>query len=177
MKQPESRVILIAAGLLGLGIVGGVLLEKPSFPAMSRPFTVSASSKQFVVEFRVYGWDAEEHPPGLHGNHLDGTAMLDVDGERLGEIGKHEGPIRRFLYEGNHRARLIYPRAHNNGETHVVDFAVARPSLFYLTQEPGEDDEGTCVSKNPCFRKIAFELSAYEPDDPKVRVYPREEGR
>jgi hypothetical protein len=98
-----------------------------------------------------------------------------MDGERLGELGKH-GALRHFLCEGNHRARLRFYNYHDQIEEHAIDFAVSRPSLFDVTEVLSHDGilSFSCVSEVPCSRDLYFKLSAYEPDDLKVRIYPPE---
>lgn len=167
MTFREPRFPVMAVGLIIFGLALGAFLSQLSFPHISRAFNTCASSKQFLVEFRRVGaerWSTYgDGGPYL----LLSSPVMDVDGVSLGTI-SDGGSIRRFLCEGNHTAHISYPGPNGDVETHTLEFAVSRASLFEVTQTEKQPD-GDCNSARPCTSKVWFQLSAYEPDDPKVR--------
>ncbi len=175
MRRPETRVVLLSIALVAIGSITGALLQRLSFPRVSRLFNTCASSKQFIVEFRIN----EPRPygtriPGLFGEPLNTWGLtLEVDGARIGELNLY-GSLRHFFCEGNHKAHIRYNGHGNETLEHAVDFAVSRPSLFHVTAERVGENSTTCVSEVPCWENVAFELSPYEPDDQRARVYPPE---
>jgi hypothetical protein len=181
MKRP-ARVLLMSVVLIGIGSMAGALLERLSFPRVARIFNTCASTKQFIVEFRTDEWHYHygERTPGLIGKPFPYLpATLEIDGSRIGQI-ESDVQLRHFLCEGNHQARLIFGDYRGSLQQHVIDFAVSRPSLFHLTEGDylAKNETGTCVSGNPCIdRRLQLELSAYDPDDVKVRVYPLKSNR
>jgi hypothetical protein len=178
MKAPEPRTVFMSVALIGIGSLTGAFLDRISFPRVAQLFTTCASSKQFVVEFRIRDWLRPwgERIPGLLADPvLADDATMEVDGIHIGELGEYR-PLRHFLCEGNHRARMSFSVGPHLRQVHVIDFAVARPSLFHVTQQLSSDSE-TCAGDEPCNRTLFFELSAYEPDDLKVRIYPQEAGQ
>jgi len=101
---------------------------------------------------------------------------LDVDGIPIGTLG--DEALRYFLCEGNHQAHVRYKDDEGKNVAHTVAFAVSRPSLFLIYERMGSEAEiADCASERECYERVSFQFSPYEPDDPKVRVYPREEGR
>jgi hypothetical protein len=180
MRRPENRVVLMSLAFVGIGSFAGALLDRLSFPRISRVLNVCASSKQFIVEFRTnertsYG----DGIPGLFGRPLNWGVTLEVDGTRVGELPRY-GFLRRFFCEGNHRARIRYPiYSDQNVQEHAVDFAVSRPSLFHLTEIdlPPNLRSATCVSGSRCGSNVDLELSPYGPDDPRARLFPLETQR
>jgi len=178
MSRPEPRTILMSVVLVAIGSFAGALLDRLSFAHVARLLNTCASSKQFLVEVRIYDGRRSPRTPGLTGAPLEAEPAVEVDGVRLGGISLDGPPIRHFLCEGNHRARIRFVTADNRTEIHEIDFAVARPSLFHLTRSSARTkDPGTCVSDDPCSTPVDMELSAYEPDDPKVRVLPLDAQR
>jgi len=176
MRTPEPRTILMSVALVAIGSIAGALLDRMSFPHVARLFNTCASSKQFLVEFREPERSWVAYPPyaGPPKGPLEVT--LDVDGVPIGTLG--DAALRYFLCEGNHRAHIRYPGYDDKTVTHTIPFAVSRQSLFLIYQQQGTDTEiAKCDSEEECYEKVYFQFSPYEPDDPKVRVYPREEGR
>lgn len=181
MRRPEARAVLLSVALVGIGSMGGAFLDRLSFPHVARMFNTCASSKQFLTEFRLpnYGyWMSSQLVSPSMATIVLGVS-LEVDGKSLGSLAAG-GSVRYFLCEGNHRARVGYRANGDNTtlETHTADFAVSRPSLFELRQvQIPERDSSDCNSAEPCDQKIQLTLSPYEPDDPKVRVYPEQTSR
>jgi hypothetical protein len=181
MKAPDPRIVLMAVALVGVGSFAGAFLDRLSFPRMSRMLNVCASSKQFIVEFRIdephyYG----ERIPALLGEPLNVARLaIEVDGVSIGDMERY-GSIRHFVCEGNHRARVRYP-SDIRGETeeHEIEFAVSRPSLFHITGRNVYSNEvsTTCVPEARCRENVALELSPWEPDALKVRMFPLETKR
>jgi len=84
-------------------------------------------------------------------------------------------PLRRFLCEGNHTAHVRYPGTEGETETHTIDFAVSRSSLFQVSQSRADERNGAdCNSAVPCTSTVWLHLSPYEPDDLMVSIYPEE---
>jgi hypothetical protein len=180
MRSPEPGTVFMSIALIGVGSFAGAFLDRLSFPRMSRVLNVCASSKQFMVEFRIdephyYG----EGIFGVRGEPLNVQFLkLEVDSAPLEEMGKYSA-IRHFFCEGNHRVRIRYLGYHGEEIEHALDFAVSRPSLFHITARSLYSTEvsATCVSKARCGENVAFELSPWEPDDMKVRMLPLERRR
>jgi hypothetical protein len=176
MQHRRIWLALGATALLAIGFSGGMFYSRPGHPAIVQLVSrlSCASSKQFVVEFRVRDVTARHTSSALvH------SAELEVDGERLGWLlySNDEVGLRRFLCEGNHIAQLTVETALYNTplEVHRVEFAVSRPSLFHAKEWDVDKGHSTsCVSTDPCQRTVDLELSPYEPDDPKVRIFPSE---
>jgi hypothetical protein len=119
---------------------------------------------------RVIYWQA--YPEGGGIPNPVSAVKLDVDGNQVGSFG--DAGLRRYLCEGNHTAHVLYPGVDGQMETHTIDFAISRPSLFQVSQSrAGEHREDDCRS-GPCSSTVWMDLSPYEPDDIKVRVYPLE---
>jgi hypothetical protein len=178
MRRPESRIVLMSVVLVGVGSFAGAFLDRLSFPHMAQIFNTCASSEQFLVEFRTDEKRASQAIPGLIWDLLGRAATIEVDGVKIGEVGGYF-PLRRFVCEGNHTAKIRYTEFEDHTAEHKLDFAVSRPTLFYVTKRwlSGDDKSPSCVSEQPCRWDIAFELSAYEPDDPKARIYPEQATR
>jgi hypothetical protein len=173
MRATESRTVFMSVALVGIGSLAGAFLDRLSFPHVAHLFNTCASSRQFIVEFRkdAYYWQAYPRGSGIPSAVRD--VKLDVDGIQVGSLG--ETGLRRFLCEGNHTAQVRYPGGDGEMETHTLDFAVSRPSLFQVYQaRMDEHREADCVSSAPCTSTVWMDLSPYEPDDLKVRVYPPE---
>lgn len=169
--RPAPRAVSLSLALVGIGSFAGALLDRLSFPHVAQIFTTCASSRQFLVEFRIKR-DSRQWTALREGEQSGGIPVssmtIDVDGKRIGRIGYDES-ARYYVCEGNHRARISYSAAFVEGvtETRDMDFAVSRPSLIYLEQ----------VSERDGGHALAYELSGYEPDDPKVRLYPEAAAR
>lgn len=177
MKHPEPRIVLMSVALLGIGSMAGILLERLSLPHVARFFNTCASSKQFIVEFRKEGRYWQAYPPGAGTAVLVSGPTLDVDGVLIGHLSDGEA-LRHFFCEGNHSAHVRYSVSDGKMETHTIDFAVSRPSLFHVWQAgSNESDPIDCRSDDPCTSTVGFRLSPYEPDDPEVRVLPPESSR
>lgn len=176
MRSSEPRTVFMSIALVGIGSMAGAFLDRLSFPHVAQIFNTCASSRQFVVEFRVVDGPSSQRIPGLIGMPFGHEqATLDVDGQRVGAFGEYLPPLRRFLCEGNHKARIEYSPFADRMETHEVAFAVARPSLFHVTENSSYNSKApTCVSDNQCHYDLGLELSPYEPDDPKARIYPKD---
>jgi hypothetical protein len=176
MLKRRFWMVLGAVALLGMGFCGGMFFSRPGHPVMMQIASRMncASSRQFVVEFRVLDGQGKR----IVGDELRDSAELDVDGERVGILSRSdEQAVRRFLCEGNHIAQFTienFQPAHP--EVHRVVFAVSRPSLFHAKQwsEYVGRPSISCVSDKGCGRSIYLELSPYVPDDPKVRIFPSE---
>jgi hypothetical protein len=160
-----------------LALWPGAFLNRLSFPQVAQLFNACASSKQFITEFRIderhyYG----ESIPGLSGQPLNAWAVtIEVDGTRAGELQQY-GSLRHYFCEGNHQARIRFPSGPNSEVVeHEIDFAVSRPSLFHITADPIYSQNQvsiTCISEARCGENLAFELSPWEPDDLKLRIFP-----
>jgi len=175
MRIPKPRVILISVALVAIGSIAGALLDRMSFPHVARLFNTCASSKQFLVEFRRQNWYWQEYS-ATRISTVVGEVTLDVDGIPIGTLG--EQALRYFLCEGNHQAHVLYKDDEGKTVAHTVALAVSRPSLFLISEQMGTESEiAKCDSVRECYETVYFQFSPYEPDDPKVRVYPREEGR
>jgi hypothetical protein len=174
----QFRSALLIIALVAIGCMVGAFLDRVSLPPFARAFNVCASGKQFIVEFRVYdGNRFVDRIPGLSQVPLKSDATLEVDGVKVGSLEEVGLPLRKYLCEGNHKAILRIPDDIRGGdrEVHEVEFAVSRPSLFHVTQGyQGPDSTKTCVFGVHCTDRIALELSPYEPDDLRARIYPPE---
>jgi hypothetical protein len=177
MRHRRIWMASSAIALLAMGFCGGMFFSRPGHPVMLQIASrmSCASPKQFVVEFRVGDGKGKRMRYAL--SH---PADLEVDGERLGTLSgwEDEQGLRRFLCEGNHIAQLTVETGLYNTppEVHRVEFAVSRPSLFHAKESAAfnEEPSTSCVSRDPCRRTVDLELSPYEPDDPKVRIFPSE---
>lgn len=167
--------MFLSLAMVGIGSFAGALIDRLSFPHVARIFDTCASSRQFLVEFRT-----DEHAP--EGTSIPGLVRrplnvpevtLEADGVKIGDLERYDS-VRHFLCEGNHKARLRYIDYRGDKFEHAVDFAVSRPSLFHVTASSVYPPEvsATCVSKKSCPENIALELSPWEPDDVKVRLFP-----
>src|ERR1700685_4261917 len=94
-----------AVALLAIGFCGGMFFSRPGHPAIMQLTSrmSCASSRQFIVEFRV--GDGKGRRMRYVLSH---PAELEVDGERLGTLSgwEDEQGLRRFLCEGNHIAQF-----------------------------------------------------------------------
>jgi hypothetical protein len=170
MRAPESRTVFMSVALIGIGSIAGAFLDRLSFQHVAQLFNTCASSKQFIVEFRKEGYYWQAYPNATGIGTLVRDAELDVDGIEVGSLG--DTGLRRFLCEGNHTAHVRYPGVDGETETHTIDFAVSRPSLFEVSQSRSDDrTEADCRS---CTSTVWMHLSPYGPDDPNVRVFPEE---
>lgn len=176
MQHRRIWIALGAVALLAMGFCGGMFFSRPGHPVIMQLASrmSCASSKQFLVEFRVR--DVGNRRGNFYA--LEHSAELEVDGERLGWLSysNDEQGLRRFLCEGNHIAQFTVQTGllqNAAKEVHRVEFAVSRPSLFHAKEWP-TDVSTSCVSGDPCQRTIELQLSPYEPDDPKVRIFPSE---
>jgi hypothetical protein len=177
MRSPEPRIILMSVALIGIGSMTGAFLDRLSFPRVSRIFNTCASSKQFLVEFRQERDYWQAYRTGMGSLALSSGPTLEVDGVLVGPL-SYWKPLRHFFCEGNHTAHVRYSGSDGQTETHTIEFAVSRPSLFQLSQEEVRSAKAMdCNSADPCTSGVGLQLSPYEPDDPNVRVYPREESR
>jgi hypothetical protein len=171
MASMKSQLLsgMVIAGIFAAGCFVGAFLNPRSAPHVSPLFTTCASAKQFVAEFRI-GREYLETIDSTSGTELVASNLaLEVDGKNLGPL--HDGdPIRYFLCEGNHRARVSYGARGGETEMREFDFALSRPSLFDIWQ--GSDDRWF-----PRKHEVRNSLSPYEPDDLKARIYPPEETR
>jgi hypothetical protein len=160
---------LVIAGIFAAGCFVGAFLNPGSSPHISPLFTTCASSKQFVAEFRI-GREYWETIQSNSGMELAASNLaLEVDGKDLGAL-YNGNPIRYYLCEGNHRARVSYGARGGETETREFEFALSRPSLFDIWQV--SDDRWF-----PRKHEVRYSLSPYEPDDLKARIYPPEETR
>ena len=177
MKHPEPRFIVMSVALIGIGSMAGAFLDRLSFPHISRIFNTCASSKQFLVEFRQERDYWQAYRTDMGSLALSSGPTLEVDGVLIGPL-SYWKPLRHFFCEGNHTAHVRYSGLDGQTETQTIDFAVSRPSLFQVSQEEVRRGQPIdCNSADPCTSGVGLQLSPYEPDDPKVRVYPREAGR
>jgi len=156
MKSPEPRMVFMSLALVGLGSLTGAFLDRLSFPHVANVFNTCASSRQFLVEFRVSGGVSQKERMLVRGEPFyQGTVTLTIDGKAMGEL---YGNIsaRRYLCEGNHEAKVTYKE---NGEPRErkVDFAVSRPSLLYVIHVSTVEEE-----------TADLQLLNYEPDDPRA---------
>jgi hypothetical protein len=172
-RSPEPRIVFMSVALVGIGSMAGAFLDRLSFPHVAQLFNTCASSKQFIVEFRKDGYYWQAYPKGTGISSIVRDVKLDMDGIQVGSLGKTG--LRRFLCEGKHTAHVRYPSVDGEMEMHTIDFAVSRPSLFQVYQaRAGERAEADCRSGESCTSTVWMDLSPYEPDDVKVRVYPPE---
>ena len=163
----------MAVALVGIGSMAGAFLDRLSFPHVAQLFNTCASSKQFITEFRKDGYYWAAYPQGTGIPWAVHDVNLDVDGIQAGSLG--DAPLRKFFCEGNHTAYVRYQGFDGERETHKVDFAVSRPSLFHISQARADERrDADCNSAVPCTSTVWFQLSPYEPDDLKVRSFPQE---
>ena len=113
---------LLITGIFAAGCFVGTLLKTGSPVHISPLFTTCASAKQFVAEFRIGPeyWKTIESASGME--LAASNVTLEVDGKELGAL-NHDIPVRYFLCEGNHSARVSYGA--NGGETETRDFDFA----------------------------------------------------
>jgi len=103
---------------------------------------------------------------------------LEIDGEKSGVLSEGT-PLRRFLCEGNHEARLSFELRVDSDEReeHRLEFALSRASLFDVVEANGDAEE-SCISRKPCRTNVGIVLESVDPDDVSARtVSPLEEIR
>jgi hypothetical protein len=170
MKSParlKPSAMLTALGLLAVGFTTGVFFRGPGLPRAMSPFAVCASGREFLVEFRT---DTLFSSRGLLGMPIydRGDIMLEVDGASVGVLSPDRHPVRRFFCEGNHLLRIAFADTtlEKQGQqmNHTVDFALSRPSVFYVT-ERGTMGSGACVSESWCPVMLDLELTHEDPDE------------
>jgi hypothetical protein len=158
-----------AAGVALLLILWFFYPESPiaSLPRVGHHLIGCASSRQFLVEFRLYNSESEPPIRGLDSRSLGRPFTLTVDGEALGYVPWPGPGIRRFLCEGNHEALIQFARPPGDTwEEHRVIFAVSRTSLFHGTQWARDENEpATCVTDAGCSTNVGLELSPFDPEE------------
>jgi hypothetical protein len=166
MRSP-FRLVIVPIALAGFGFIAGMLFENRSLP---HPAGLSGcvSNRQFVTEFRLRDADFFAKIPGLRRESLNQPeATLEIDGRPLGKLSVLDPPIRQFLCEGTHEARLSFPSVWRDAgiEQHEITFLVSRASLFHATQwDKREHEESSCISK-VCVFNVGLELSPRDPDE------------
>ena len=146
----------MSLALVGLGSLTGAFVDRLSFPHVAIIFNTCASSRQFLVEFRTYDGASQKERMLVRGEPFYvGSVALRVDGKDMGAL---YGNIaaRRYFCEGNHEAEVIY-KENNKMRKHKIEFAVSRPSLFYMSLVSGGEE-----------RTVDLQLLTYPPDDPRA---------
>jgi hypothetical protein len=110
MKVPSPKVTIPAVVLLvliSLTILAGVFLKGSVVMKVAHKLNVCASSRQFLVDFRMPTEGVANPYLGPNLGPLRRPVSLEIDGEKF-EMLSEATPVRRFLCEGNHEARLTF---------------------------------------------------------------------
>ena len=175
MKPSFLAIIVAVALVIAIAYLAGLFPHAAVITHVGRQLNVCASTKQFLVEFRKPKWTLEMPGAGASQIPFQTAAQIAVDGEAVGVL-TDETPVRRFLCEGNHEARIrfrsdIWNKERNEWEIseHSVEFAVSGPSVFHLYQwQRPEFVPSTCVTKEVCFFNAVLQLAGLDERDAMV---------
>ncbi len=180
MKVPSPKVTIpaiVLVVLLSLTYLAGVFFKGSVVMKPAHKLNVCASSRQFLVEFRMPTEGVANPYLGPSFAPLRRSVNLEIDGEKYGTLSEGT-PVRRFLCEGNHEARLAFQPRYDSDEMedHRLDFALSRASLFDVVEASGE--KSCILDRDRCTTNMGMVLESIDPDDVSARALsPLEEIR